>query len=318
MIRVITYNILAGGTNRIEPLAQVLRARQPDLIGLIEASDCQVVQELARQLEMDYRLSKSAKPQAGQSVALLSRLPIVSARSHQSSPQHPPPLLEVQVAEPDGTPLTIFVTHLTATFNKGRRSSMRRRQETQILLERMKAHRGTPHLLMGDFNVVAPGDRIKGSALLRFLTDERLYYQLIPAQTNQTNAHGLPGLNNVVPRQLRFLYPLLRSIPNNGALSFLLDTFHSLYAPRGGIGLLTKAGYVDSFRRLHPKEPGWTWPSALPAGRIDYIFASPELAPRLCTCEVLTTSAELPTDQASDHLPLFVTLKKRPAPEDIE
>jgi endonuclease/exonuclease/phosphatase family metal-dependent hydrolase len=208
-----------------------------------------------------------------------------------------------------------LVTHLTATFNNGWRASSQRRREAQILLERMQAHRGTPHLLMGDFNVVAPGDRIKGSALLRFLTDKQLYYQLIPAKANQTNASGLPGLDSVVPRQLRFVYPLLRAIPNNNALSFLLDTFHPLYAPRGGIGLLTKAGYVDSFRRLHPREPGWTWPSALPAGRIDYVFASPELASRLCTCEVLAASGELPADQASDHLPVFVTLRTRLAGE---
>jgi endonuclease/exonuclease/phosphatase family metal-dependent hydrolase len=311
MIRVITYNILAGGTNRVEPLTQVLQMMQPDLVGLIEASNEHVVQELAGRLRMDYRLSERGEAQKGQPVALLSRLPILAVHSYAPQPRHAPPLLSVQVSEPDGTLLTVLVTHLTANFSSGWRGIRQRRQEARVLLERMQAHQGTPHLLMGDFNCVAPGDQIKGSALLRFLTDEDLYFQLMPPKMSSASSHGLPGLHSVVPRQFRFIYPLLCAIPGSRPLSRLLDAFQWLYAPRGGIGLLTRAGYRDCFRGLHPKEPGWTWPSALPAGRIDYIFASPELAPRLCLCEVLAAHHGLPVNEASDHLPVFVTLQHK-------
>ncbi len=87
--------------------------------------------------------------------------------------------------------------------------------------------------------------------MLRYLTDERLYYQLIPPQTTPARSTGLPGLNSVLPRCLRFAYPLLRSNPNNSTRS-LLDLVQWLYAPRSGISLLRQTGYVDVFRRLHP------------------------------------------------------------------
>lgn len=309
MIRVMTYNILAGGTNRAEPLAQVLEARQPDLIGLIEASDDQIVQHLSRRLGTDYRLSASAKAKSSQPVAILSRLPILETYNYRPHSSSMPPLLGVQVAKPDGAPLIVLVTHLTAGFNTGWLGAWQRYQETRTLLKQMQPYQGTPHLLMGDFNTVAPGDSIKGSALLRYLTDEQLYYQLIPAPEKPARPAGLPGLDSVLPRWLRFAHPFLRAIPDSSVLSGLLDLFQWLYAPRGGIGLLRKAGYVDVFRRLHPKEPGWTWPSALPAGRIDYLFASPELAPSLDACEVLLESKGVPVSRASDHLPVLATLQ---------
>src|SRR6266511_855271 len=50
---------------------------------------------------------------------------------------------------------------------------------------------------------------------------------------------------------------------------------------------LATAGYVDCYRTLHADEPGYTYAADAPWLRIDYIFASPELAPRLCACDVV-------------------------------
>ncbi len=69
--------------------------------------------------------------------------------------------------------------------------------------------------------------------------------------------------------------------------------------------MLRRAGYVDSFRRLNPRAWGFTCPAKAPAGRIDYIFASPELARRLSTCHVVTGANGVYGDQASDHLPVL-------------
>ena len=56
---------------------------------------------------------------------------------------------------------------------------------------------------------------------------------------------------------------------------------------------------IDS---IHPKARGFTCPAASPAGRIDFIFASPEMATHLETCYVLTDGEGMPGSAASDHL----------------
>jgi endonuclease/exonuclease/phosphatase family metal-dependent hydrolase len=51
--------------------------------------------------------------------------------------------------------------------------------------------------------------------------------------------------------------------------------------------VLERAGYVDLFRKIHPGEPGHTVVGA--PLRIDYIFATDDLAARAITCDVLQT-----------------------------
>ncbi len=299
MTRVISYNILAGGTCRIDQLHQMLQAQHADLIGLVEAVDDRVVEELAARLGMEYRLSGRLKGRVVEQGALLSCYPILSTRAHRTSALTKQPLLEVCVEEPDGQPLTVFVAHLTADFSQGWAANLKRRREVAEILRIMAAHQGTNHLLMGDFNSIVPGERVKGSRFLRYMTDPNLYYHLAAG-----GKQGLPSLNYVVPPRLRFVKPLLVAAPKSRMLCALFDALDPLYAPRGGFTLLGKAGYVDCFRALHPAEPGFTWPAAMPAGRIDYIFASPTLAGRLARSEVLTGCCKVGGADASDHLPI--------------
>lgn len=72
-------------------------------------------------------------------------------------------------------------------------------------------------------------------------------------------------------------------------------------APRRAIGLLLEAGYVDCYRVLHPGVPGYTYPTDCPWLRLDYVFASPELAPHLLACDVVDGAVAA---SASDHLPV--------------
>ena len=71
---------------------------------------------------------------------------------------------------------------------------------------------------------------------------------------------------------------------------------------RGGIDLLLRAGYVDCFRQANPDDLGFTCPAINPSGRIDFIFASPELAPRLSKSAVISSVAGIQVHEASDHL----------------
>ncbi len=302
MTRVYSYNILAGGTCRVDALAKMLQSRDADLIGLVEAVDEQVVAELAKRLGMEYRLSGRLKGQQVEQGALLSRLPILATTAYRTSVLTKQPLLEVRVEEPDGQPLTVFVAHLTASFSQGWVAAQKRRREVADILRIMVPHQGTNHLLMGDFNSIAPGERVKGSRFLRYMTDPDLYYHLA---SGSGGIVGLPNLNYVVPPALGFVKPLLKAAPNNKALGALFDASDALYAPRGGFDLLRRSGYVDCFRTLHPSEPGFTWPAGLAAGRIDYIFASSTLAQRLVASAVETGSADVNGADASDHLPVF-------------
>ena len=80
MTRILSYNILLGGNHRVEQLTKMLLARQPDIVGLIEATDEEVVKQLASQLHMEYRLSGRAQDKEGLQTALLTRLPIMETK----------------------------------------------------------------------------------------------------------------------------------------------------------------------------------------------------------------------------------------------
>lgn len=299
MTRILSYNILAGGKRRVNQLTNIISSALPDIVGLVEASSLRTVEELADRLGMQYRISGSPTQARDWQTALLSHLPIVETRSHFHSDMLTRPILEVCLEEEDGHKLTVFVAHLAAAFYKGRGGDSIRRREVKEILRIMAPKRGTPHLLMGDFNAIAPGDRLQASVLVRYLAGMDLKYRQNPAA-----AFGHPNLSFVVPEPLHFLTPLLRGITRSRMLCALFDQAGSLYAPHGSISMLRKAGYIDCFRYTNPDDPGFTCPAAAPAGRIDYIFASPEIARRLSRCCVVTEGNGLRGDEASDHLPV--------------
>src|SRR6266699_154979 len=148
------------------------------------------------------------------------------------------------------------------------------------------ARQGTPHMLMGDFNAVAPGESIKTSALLSYFLNPTQAY---PKQNSDSAAQA--ELDLAIRSSIR----ALEALPGNTFLS----------APSASLELLDEAGYVDCYRRINPRSPGLTYPSPIPAGRIDFIFASPELAPRLSTSYVVVKAAGVAGYEASDHLPVF-------------
>jgi endonuclease/exonuclease/phosphatase family metal-dependent hydrolase len=76
--------------------------------------------------------------------------------------------------------------------------------------------------------------------------------------------------------------------------------------PRQAIRDILAAGYTDCFRALHPHDPGYTFPSERPWLRLDYIFASPGLAPRLAAAGCVDCPA---ARKASDHLPVWAEFR---------
>lgn len=312
MTRIVSYNILAGGYNlreqgarRVQQLLKVIRSTQPDMVGLVEATNPRitqkplVVEELAEQLGMQLVMGGEAKHPYDYQLALLTRLPVVHRKIHHRPGLFTHPLLEICVEESNGQHLTIFVTHLSAAFSKGWAGNAIREREVEEIL-RITAplrEQGVPHALLGDFNSLAPGDPFRASFLLRYVVN------MDRKKHDRTLIDGHPHLDFVVPPHLRFLTPLLRTIPRNMLLSSLFDAAAWFYAPRGSIALLLNEGYMDCYRRIHPHAWGFTCPASAPAGRIDYIFANPPLANRLETCYVVTEGEDmLPGSEASDHL----------------
>src|SRR6266705_5188087 len=213
MTRILSYNILVGGTRRIDQLTNIISSAHPDIVGLVEATNPQIVEELARRLGMQHKMSGNPKHGRDWQIALLSRLPIVQAQPHILPGILTKPVLEACIEEEDGRKLTVFVTHLAAAFYRGRGGDGIRRREVQEILRIMVSKRGTPHLLIGDFNAIAPGDHLKASALLRYLIIMDKQYRRNPHEDFEH-----PNLDSVVPKPLRFLYPLLQTITRSKVL----------------------------------------------------------------------------------------------------
>lgn len=72
------------------------------------------------------------------------------------------------------------------------------------------------------------------------------------------------------------------------------------------IQIMLDAGYADGYRRLHPEDAGFTFPTWDPNIRFDYIFLPQTFAARLIACDVVRDSL---VTQASDHFPLLATLE---------
>ncbi|GCE25694.1 hypothetical protein KDA_11780 [Dictyobacter alpinus] len=312
MTRVVSYNILAGGyslrengAKRTEQLLKIIRSANPEVVAIAEGINPQmggsmVVQELADELGMQLIKGGETGSSRDYQTALMTSLPVVSVRNHARPGILARPLLEVCVEEKDGQQLTIFVIHLSASFNRRRAGGHIRMREMQEILRIMAPLRaeGKPHMLMGDFNSLAPKDAFTASALLRYVV------RLDTRRKNITLNDGHPHLNSVVPRKLRVLNPVLRFVAQSDLLCKLFDLAAYFYAPRGCIQLLNEE-YTDCFRYLHPLEQGFTCPAGAPAGRIDYIFADSVMAKRLSTCRVLVSGEDgFPGDHASDHLAL--------------
>jgi endonuclease/exonuclease/phosphatase family metal-dependent hydrolase len=159
-VRLLTYNIREGGVGRAEQIAEVITAASPDVVALQEATDPAVVERIATLAGFSYSGSRRSH-----STGFLSRIPVL-----EHGWRHPPrtrhALLEVRLA--DGFP-RVFVLHLRAWFSKW--SERQRARELRGLLDGIRdqlvreEHAFAFHVLAGDFNALAPGERFDSSPM---------------------------------------------------------------------------------------------------------------------------------------------------------
>lgn len=309
-VAIMTYNILAGGGRRLDFIEQVIRAAGADLIGVQEVTRPANLARLAERLGMHYTVGWSL---SGWHVGLLSRWPILSSRTH-SGPMLTRALLEAVVEPPGGERLSVFTTHLPAKFSERRTGEGRRLRELDVILGRMRAAGGEgepqgpqgPQVLLGDFNSVAPGERFRPMAVLRHaLAVDAL------RQARGEELEGHPSVDYILPPVVRPFRALLTGASRQPILSWCTDRLAGLYMPRAVIRRLRAAGYVDCYAARHPdpRTRELTCPADTPGGRIDYIWATPDFAKRLVTCEVLTDAPNCPVTRASDHRPILATFQ---------
>jgi exodeoxyribonuclease III len=188
-LRLLSYNIRFGGVDRVDLLASVIRACDPDLVVLQEASSVDVVEELAKTTGLKHCASK-----AGHSVAFLSRIEVEHHEWHYDRNLQRP---FMEILLPNSS-LRVYGIHLRATHsNYTERGRMR---EVRALLQCIKEYREGFHLLVGDFNTLAPGELLDMQRLpwryraLAMLLGGRITYRTIQIMLDEGYIDGYRGL----------------------------------------------------------------------------------------------------------------------------
>jgi endonuclease/exonuclease/phosphatase family metal-dependent hydrolase len=189
-LHVLSYNILKGGVGREEHLATVIASAHADIVVFQEATHPAVIERLAQATQMTTWAATR-----GRSLAFMSRVPI--AAHHWVRPrwsQHA--FLEIV---PEGLDVRIFGVHLSAVHAAW--TEARRVRELRSLLAAIKEHDRSHHLLVGDFNTLAPGERLPVNKLpyrlrlLVWLSGGRIRWQTIAIMLGAGYADGFREKN---------------------------------------------------------------------------------------------------------------------------
>jgi exodeoxyribonuclease III len=211
-MKLMAYNIFEGGAGRIDPLAEVIRLAQADVIIIAEAWDEFLFHKLADRLHMDRFLADSPTNPKG-ATGLLTRLPIIEAVNH--APLDPRLTRSAchAILQTSTTTLPLIGLHLHARETLADESL--RLTELPALFDIAQQFGDRPHLLAGDFNASHPQQPID-------------FHKLRP----KTQAR-LASQNNEIPRDV------IRTLLEHGYLDA-----HALHHP--------PADFHTSFTTSHP------------------------------------------------------------------
>ena len=146
-LKLLSYNIRFGGGGREQALGETIVAAAPDIVVFQEATDPRVIERLAAATKFPYWAARRSH-----SIGFLSRQEIEYYEWHYpAGSKHS--FLEIV---PAGTKTRIFGLHLSARFSKW--DERRRTREIRSLLDGIKRHQDGFHVLLGDFNTLAPGE----------------------------------------------------------------------------------------------------------------------------------------------------------------
>lgn len=163
-LRLMTYNILDGGEGREEYLLQVLQAVQPDIAILQEVFHEDLIQNLGRILKMNPFFASGNKKRR---VALLSRLPVVSRQSFHPFPPIWRNVVVATIEYQPGKRFLLFGIHPMANLSVICESW--RWWEARRIIEHMRLNAIERCVVAGDFNAIAPNDRVMTQSMPRWL-----------------------------------------------------------------------------------------------------------------------------------------------------
>ena len=147
ILKLLSYNIRFGGLRREARLAEVINAASPDLVVFQEAITPSVIATLANATNMS-----TWGAVKNRSSGFMSRIEISHYAWHYAEgSKHS--FLEIV---PAGTDARVFGLHLSARFSKW--DERKRTREIRSLLKAVAVHQKGVHLLVGDFNTLAPGE----------------------------------------------------------------------------------------------------------------------------------------------------------------
>ena len=172
--RLLTYNILHGGGSRVKEIATVIKACDPDLVLLQEATNPENVAKIAEAAGMaDFRSVRR------QSLAFVSRRKVAFCEwVRPRVSRHA--FIDIV---PAGEQIRVFGVHLSAVHAAW--TEQRRVLELRALLKKIAQHRDRFHVLVGDFNTIAPGAKLDVATLpfrlrpLLWLTGGRVRWRTI-------------------------------------------------------------------------------------------------------------------------------------------
>jgi endonuclease/exonuclease/phosphatase family metal-dependent hydrolase len=146
-LRVLSYNIRYGGTGREDALLSVIKASAPDLVIFQEATRPEVIARLAQGAAMGQWASER-----GRSLGFMAREPVAHYAWHQPRlSRHA--FLEVI---PHTSGVRVVGVHLSAVHSAW--TERRRGLELRALLRTLSQRERGFHVLVGDFNTLAPGE----------------------------------------------------------------------------------------------------------------------------------------------------------------
>jgi len=148
-LRLLSYNIRFGGLGREQALAETIVAAAPDLVVFQEATRPEVIERIAEATKFPYWAARR-----NHSIGFLSRQQVDYHEWHYpAGARHS--FLEIV---PAGSNARVFGLHLSARFSKW--DEQRRTREIRALLNGIKRHQDGFHVLVGDFNTLAPGEAL--------------------------------------------------------------------------------------------------------------------------------------------------------------
>ena len=198
-LKLLNYNIRYGGAGRVEDLAAVIRSSAPDLVVFQEATQPGVIEQLSKKTDMKYW---DARP--GYSLGFMSRIEIARHEWYRPFGVRRP-FLEIT---PAGIDVRIFGLHLSAIHSNW--TEGRRVRELRAVLKEIEQHRSSFHVLVGDFNTLAPGEMLDMQRLplrlrtIVWLTGGQIRWKTIKIMLDSEYADGYRNLH---PHEKGYTFP---------------------------------------------------------------------------------------------------------------